>query len=129
MKLQAEVDELLRKENLKMRDMRKAARLQQKVAAIAEEEERMEKGEKKSLEVRDNYVFAVDSNARRTDSTFWNTVRPMPLVIDELVTYRKNDSIVAVAVDSTKKKPRAIFSKLVFGHTYRIDTTLSLTFD
>ena len=128
-KLQAEVDELLRKENLKMRDMRKAARLQQKVAAIAEEEERIEKGEKKSLEIRDNYVFAVDSNARRTDTTFWNTVRPMPLVVDEIIVYRKNDSIVAIAVDSTKKKPRAIFSKLVFGHTYRIDTTLSLTFD
>ena len=130
-KLQAEVDELLGKENLKMRDMQKAARLQQKVAAIAEEEERIEKGEKKSLEIRDNYVFAVDSNARRTDSTFWNTVRPMPLVADELVTYRKNDSIVAVATgkDTTKKKSRNLFSELVMGHTYRIDTSFSLTFD
>ena len=130
-KLQAEVDELLGKENLKMRDMRKAARLQQQVAAIAEEEERTEKGEKKSLEIRDNYVFTVDSNARRADSIFWNTVRPMPLVVDELVTYRKNDSIVAVATgkDTTKKKSRDLFSELVMGHTYRIDTSLSLTFD
>jgi hypothetical protein len=130
-KLQAEVDELLGKENLKQRDMRKAARLQQKVAAMAEEEARMEKGEKKSLELRDNYVFAVDSNARRTDTAFWNAVRPMPLVTDERITYRKNDSIVAVATgkDTTKKKPRNLFNELVFGHTYRVDTTLSLTFD
>jgi hypothetical protein len=130
-KLQVEVDELLGKENLKMRDMRKAARLQQKVAAIAEEEERIEKGEKKSLEIRDNYVFTVDSSARRTDSTFWNTVRPVPLVADELITYRKNDSIVAVATgkDATKKKPRNLFAELIMGHTYRIDTSLSLTFD
>jgi hypothetical protein len=130
-KLQQEVDELLGKENLKMRDMRKAARLQQKVAAMAEEEERTEKGEKKSLEIFDNYVFTIDSSARRTDSTFWSAVRPMPLVVDELVTYRKNDSILAVATgnDTTKKKSRDLFSELVFGYTYRIDTSLSLTFN
>ncbi|MDR0692277.1 MAG: DUF5686 and carboxypeptidase regulatory-like domain-containing protein [Prevotellaceae bacterium] len=130
-KLQAEVDELLSKENLKQRDMRKAARLQQQVAAIAEEEERTEKGEKKTLEIRDNYVFTVDSSARRTDSTFWNTVRPMPLVADELITYRKNDSIVAVATgkDTTKKKSRDLFSELAMGHTYRIDSSLFLTFN
>jgi hypothetical protein len=130
-KLQQEVDELLSKENLKMRDMRKAARLQQKVAALAEEEARMEKGEKKSLEIRDNYIFTIDSNARRTDSTFWSTVRPMPLVVDELATYRKNDSIIAVATgkDTTKKKPRNLFYDLIMGHTYRIDTSLYLTFD
>jgi hypothetical protein len=130
-KLQAELDELLGKENLKQRDMWKAARLQQKVAAMAEEEARREKGEKKSLELRDDYVFAVDSNARRTDTAFWNAVRPMPLVTDERITYRKNDSIVAIVTgkDTTKKKPRNLFNELVFGHTYRVDTTLSLTFD
>jgi hypothetical protein len=130
-KLQADVDELLNKETLKMRDMRKAARLQQKVAAMAEEEERVEKGEKKSLEIRDNYIFTIDSSARRTDSVFWNAVRPMPLVADERITYRKNDSIIAIAAgkDTTKKKPQSIFNGLILGHNYRIDSSLSLTFD
>ena len=130
-KLQQEVDELFSKENLNLRNMRKAARLQQKVAALAEEEELIEKGGKKSLEIRDNYVFTVDSNARRNDTTFWNTVRPMPLVVDEIITYRKNDSIVAIATrkDTTKKKLQDILFHLAFSHTYRIDTTLSLTFD
>jgi hypothetical protein len=132
-KLQKEVGELVSKEDLSMRDMQKAARLQKKLSDMVREEDREERGEKKSLEILDNYKFITDSNARRNDTSYWNAIRPIPLIVDEIATYKKNDSIIAIATgrDSTAKKKNAwtIIYDALMGSTYRIDSSLSLTFD
>ena len=38
----------------------------------------------------------IDSNAYKTDSAYWDRIRPVPLLYDEIIGYRKMDSIQVV---------------------------------
>lgn len=54
-------------------------------------------------------VLRIDSSAIKLDSTYWNTVRPVPLSTEEIYTYHKKDSVYQVKnspkyLDSMDKK-------------------------
>ncbi len=131
-KLQNEIEELSQKGDLNNRDMMKMARLQMQVAELAVKEELLEKGEKRSLEIKDNYVMTTDSLATKHDTSYWNNVRPVPLIASEELTYQKYDSIVGIATgkDSVKHKKSAgtIVSEMLMGTSYRIDSSLRINF-
>jgi len=78
----------------------------------------------------ENYKTVFDSNARKTDSVFWNRVRPIPLAANELNSVKAFDSLQyrqsARAADSTKKARPAnkrIFNSFLFGGRFEPDTT------
>ena len=131
-KLQSEIEKITEKEAINNREMQRVARMQMQVAELAVKEELSEKGEKRSLEIPENYVFSKDSMADKQDTDYWNKMRPVPLMEAEIVTYRKYDSIVAVATgqDSVKRKktPKVIVLGVLSGTTYRIDSTLRINF-
>jgi hypothetical protein len=134
-KIEAQLAQIIGKDELTNSDMRRAANMQQQLAALAEEENRAERGEKKTLEVASRYLFSEDSAARRRDTAYWRTIRPIPLVGNEVTTFRKNDSIrlkVAAGPDTTAAAKRRRLKNLPFqiigGHTFRLDTSLSVTY-
>ena len=132
-KLQEDIQEIVVKENLNNREMQKVARLQMQVVELAQKEELIEKGEKRSLEVQnDNYTFTTDSMATKRDTAYWNQMRPVPLLEAEFSTYLKNDSIAAVNTGrdtfARKKSTASKILGVVTGTDYRIDSSLSIRF-
>ncbi len=138
-KKEQQLSQLMDKEKPSTRDMRRAVQLQEQLADMEKEEERMARGEKKSLEVkrRDNAVTH-DSSARRHDAAYWDSIRPIPLVAAEVVTFHKQDSITRIneglSADTTlsgkRKQTANLVTGLIFGgHTFRIDTSLSITYN
>lgn len=71
-----------------------------------------------------NEVFKVEKGANIKDSIYWDTIRPVPLTLEEKVDYVKKDSIKEVRtskvyLDSMDKVNNKLkFGKLLFGYTY-----------
>jgi hypothetical protein len=132
-KIEKQLEQIVSKDNISTRDMRKAAKMQQQLADITGKELQTERGEKKTMEVTKRYVFSEDSVARKRDTAYWQTMRPIPLVHSEAVTFQKHDSIKLAASggDTTAARKRNQLKNLPFkiigGHTYRIDSTLFIT--
>lgn len=83
----------------------------------------------------ETYKTVFDSNARKSDSAFWNKVRPIPLSNNEVISVRGFDSIQQhkpqKSTDSTGKKvPRnkKFLPNFVFGGNYQPDTLNSFNF-
>ena len=88
---------------------------------IEEYEEQEETAETEN--VISDYWSSVDSTARKKDSTYWATIRPVPLTEKEKAGYRVDDSVyVAEQADSTRKKEGGAFGfgDIFFGNTYRL---------
>lgn len=72
---------------------------------------------------RELVSFANEAN--RKDSLYWQTFRPVPLAIDELLDYQKKDSVEVVRSSKTymdsidKKNNRFKWSSPIRGYTYR----------
>ncbi|MDR2362125.1 MAG: DUF5686 and carboxypeptidase regulatory-like domain-containing protein [Prevotellaceae bacterium] len=133
-RIEEQLTAIVSKDQLTTRDMRRVARMQQELAEMADDARRAERGEEKTLEVKNNYSFSEDSVARRRDTSYWNTVRPIPLVRDEVTTFRKNDSLRLIAsgrdTSSAARSSRwksGLF-KLIGGDTFRIDSTLFVSY-
>ncbi|MFH1121049.1 MAG: DUF5686 and carboxypeptidase regulatory-like domain-containing protein [Bacteroidota bacterium] len=84
----------------------------------------------------EHYKTVFDSNARKTDSVFWNRVRPIPLAANELKSVKAFDSIQfrqsGKAADSAKTSNpgnKKIFNTLLFGGRIEPDTTQFLRTD
>ncbi len=84
----------------------------------------------------ENYKTVFDSNARKTDSAFWNRVRPIPLATNEQISVKAFDSLQyhqkQKKSDSLKaQKPvnKKFFNRFFFGGTYEFDTLQNLQFD
>ncbi len=96
------------------------------------EERREAKEEKKDEPVLTrNYNYEIDSSARKQDSLFWETVRPVPLTSYEVRGYYLEDSIAKVekikeAGDTTSSGKLIVGGKrfkpvhLLTGHRYKI---------
>ncbi len=96
-KLRKEAAKIADKEQVSNSDMRKLAKLEQQLAALSQEEQLKAQGKEQSLELSNlQYVVEKDSNMVRNDTTLFQGLRPMPLMADEKMTYRKYDSIVKV---------------------------------
>jgi Family of unknown function (DUF5686)/CarboxypepD_reg-like domain len=70
-------------------------------------------------------ILSFEKEANKKDETFWSTIRPIPLTLEESTDYVKKDSIQTLrksqkyldSIDAKGNKFRV--SKLVFGYTYR----------
>jgi hypothetical protein len=117
LKIEQEFEALLSKENLSNKDAYKLAKL---MMENTEPEESKKKRE--SLEISDknkNVHVTVDSLAKSRDSVYWTQIRSLPLRIEEIVSYKKKDSLnirlrQIQDADSTDDRNSWI-NKVVFG--------------
>jgi hypothetical protein len=63
---------------------------------IVKEYEKEERKQQKEPEVLSDNTYSVDSLAFKKDSSYWATVRPIPLTKEEIKGYEKNDSIAKI---------------------------------
>jgi hypothetical protein len=102
------IDELLEKKDLSNREMNKLSRLMEST------QNKTRPDTAKSLEITESVKVQVDPNASKRDTSFWNTMRPIPLGQDELQSFQKRDSLVL----EEQKKPKGISfdkKKINFG--------------
>ncbi len=86
-----ETQKLLAKKDFTKRDLRKV------VKATREEEKKNKRDTIKSLEIKDRHSdikIEVDSLASRRDTSMWNTMRPVPLTIEEVKSFHVKDSVM-----------------------------------
>ena len=136
-KNQQKIQEILDKKDMSNSDMIRLARLMQK-----ESKETLPDSVKNNLEIKNNTTTTIEKDAARKDSSYWASMRPIPLTADELNSIVRRDSIkkeniLRVAVkDSTPKTPakrKSKFSRgmdyIVSGHTWQDTTGFSFNFD
>ena len=71
-----------------------------------------------------NEVLAFEAEANKKDSTYWNTLRPVPLTTEEFKDYIKKDSLQTLynsktyldSIDAVNNKFK--FGNLISGYTY-----------
>lgn len=68
---------------------------------VMKEMEKQELKEQKEPEVISNTSFKIDSGAYKGDSVYWTQIRPVPLSSEEVVGYKKMDSL---AIEERKKE-------------------------
>lgn len=132
-KEQAIIEEILRKDNLSNRDMAKLSRL------VEKETTGTAKG-KEELEIKETRSFTVEENARDHDSTYWNSIRPIPLSDEEIKSIRVSDSIKAqqslarvrrnsdtttTTGDSKKASALKVLGGIGFGKTFYSEDRLT----
>ena len=72
-----------------------------------------------------NEVLSFEDKANKKDTVFWNTIRPVPLTLEERKDYKLKDSIKVVRkskkyLDSVDMKQNKFkVSSLLFGYNYR----------
>ena len=72
-----------------------------------------------------NEILAFESEANKKDSTYWNTLRPVPLTDEEFKDYIKKDSIQSLKESKTYldsvdyKSNKFRFRNLLSGYTYK----------
>ncbi|MBS2213647.1 carboxypeptidase-like regulatory domain-containing protein [Carboxylicivirga mesophila] len=127
---QKKMEELLAKEELSNRDMIKLSRLIEKESRKTEEEE-------ESLEIKSTYKITHKKDTAKRDSSYWETIRPIPLTSDELRSFEIKDSIKLAEVKAdttqTSRKKRSGFSKasdgFLSGYTfYANDSSTRITY-
>lgn len=70
-------------------------------------------------------ILSFELEANKKDSLFWNKIRPVPLTLEEVVDYKKKDSIQTLrksktyldSVDAVKNKFK--WNSILNGYTYR----------
>ncbi|MCG8582692.1 MAG: DUF5686 and carboxypeptidase regulatory-like domain-containing protein [Bacteroidales bacterium] len=128
---QKKMEELLAKEELSNRDMIKLSRL------IEKESRKEEELKEESLEIKNTYHFKHKKDSVKRDSTYWESMRPIPLTSDELRSFEIKDSIKLAKMEAdtvkTEKKKKSMFSKIsggfLDGHTfYANDSATRITY-
>ncbi len=117
---QNEIQELVQKEDLSKKESRKLKKLVRKDVEKSVSKE-------KDLELKDNNNSIEDSAMLRSVS-YWDSIRPIPLTVDEFDGYKDKDSIqLRMETDSTFKDSlerddkRFKWSKLLMGGSYNYD--------
>lgn len=102
---------------------------------ILKEQEKEELKAQKEPEVISDTSFKIDSGAYKSDSTYWTQIRPVPLSTDEVIGYKKMDSLAVVERkreegDTIKrqKNNKKGFQPwdILIGDTYRISKNSNL---
>jgi len=68
---------------------------------VMKEMEKEERKQQEEPEVVSNTSFKIDSGAYKSDSLYWTLIRPVPLSAEEVIGYKKMDSL---AVEERKKE-------------------------
>ena len=94
---------------------------------IMKDYEKQELRQQKQPEVLSETVFEIDSGAFKKDSTYWASMRPVPLTPEEVKGYQKSDSTAEIearkeAGDTLKQSKHAGFQPwdLLIGDTYKV---------
>ncbi len=75
------------------------------------------------------YRFEIDSNAYEQDSGYWERIRPIPLLEDEIRSYALEDSLLALTTAEQKERNRGgnpWVNALFFGKNVPINPTSSV---
>ena len=88
-KEQQKIEDILAKDEMSNRDMVRLSRLINKEAEES-------KPENKSLEIVSTLDYTVEEDADKRDSTYWKSVRPIPLSPEELKSVRVSDSLESI---------------------------------
>ncbi|HUS86095.1 MAG TPA: DUF5686 family protein [Bacteroidales bacterium] len=134
---QAKIEQILQKEELGNRDMVRLSRLMGKEAEKSDTTS-------KELEIKRTTTVTIEENADLRDSSYWNSIRPIPLSDEELrsirisdsIKYRKLQATSVTPFDSTAKYDQGkgdvkkFFSRLAFGKTFsNEDSNLSFRYE
>lgn len=126
---QSKLNQLMAKEELSNRDMIRMAKLMDKESKPTSKDE--------SLEIKRTYEFKIEKDTVKRDSTYWNSIRPIPLTNDEIKSFEIKDSLHRMAKsesDSTQKKSKKpnsnkFSSKIIDGgRFYNSDSTTILNY-
>lgn len=98
-KTMAEADNLMNKEKITNRDMRKISKLFKKKV---DSDSTVIKA-KETSGAADVVKIEFDSNYRKNDTLFWKEIRPIPLATDELKGYIRSDSMKLMAKKDSLK--------------------------
>ncbi len=124
-KKRAKIDGLLEKKDLSASEMNKLSRL------LESGHNDSKSDTVKTLEITESVRVQIDPKATNHDTTFWNTMRPIPLASDELQSFQKRDSVVLAVQNSPNavvfdkhKVNFGFLTPLFFGkrHTLRDST-------
>jgi hypothetical protein len=134
-KNQQDIENLLSKDDLSNRDMIKLSTLMAKEASA-------DTVKTKSLEIKKNEnKVTVETNALKTDTVFWNSIRPIPLTAIEGQITGQQDSSLAIVNNTvavhdsiqTKKKPSTWSKMAGFAASgagfWAFDSTLHVKYD
>ena len=119
------MDDLLAKKELSNHEMNKLSRL------IKTSHKEAERDSVKTLELTESVKVKVDPMASNRDTSFWNSMRPIPLAAEELKSLQKHDSTILAEQNKPKtvtvakhKFNTGIFTPLFLGsHTTFHDST------
>lgn len=121
-KEEEKINELLQKDELSNRDVNRLSKLMEKEAEKANPVE-----ENMDLD-QTGTTFTVAENVVKTDSLYWNRVRPIPLTPKEQINLRERDSIIGSQIvlprsDTVKTVTRRSkpFRNVVMGKTYTMN--------
>ncbi len=106
-KEQQKIDLLLAKKELNNRDMMRLARLMEKNTDQNEEPQ--------ELELSGTYKMEVKKDSVKRDSSFWDSMRPVPLTPLEQKSFALGDSLATVGTvkkDSTVTQKNGVFDKI-----------------
>ena len=136
-KISDELDRLTQKEELSTKE---AYRMSKLMHQMVEPEEI--KSQRESLEIKEieKVKMKVDTLAWKRDSTFWTSIRELPLRTDELRSYQIRDSLsgdkpatettgnrneVVLSID---ENPKTIFGRITQGGIWKMSPDLSLRY-
>jgi hypothetical protein len=126
----SKIDALMKKEKLTNRDVLK-------LTSLMEKEERKNAPRDTTLEIKNNYHLKNTKDTVQRDSSYWNTMRPIPLSTNEIQSFKLNDSIKLAktarpdTLITPKKKHMitGIIGGTLGGHTFtNKDTTLTFRY-
>ena len=86
-KKKEKIDQLLEKKELNNREMNKLSRL------MEASNHQSGRDSLKTLEMTESVMVKIDPKAANRDTSFWNTMRPIPLATEELHSFQKRDSV------------------------------------
>ncbi|MCL2728147.1 MAG: DUF5686 and carboxypeptidase regulatory-like domain-containing protein [Bacteroidales bacterium] len=127
----ARQEEILDKAELRPTDMRELRKIQDQAIAAVREEERVERGERPSLEVINNFRIIRDSVKTQQDSAYWAVMRPAPLDRKELDLFQISDSIKAApdTPEGRRQKGKEITRGVIIsGYTFRPDSLWRISY-
>lgn len=97
-KKKAKIDQLLEKKELSILEMNRLSHLMQSANAKSGNDSL------KTLEITESVKVKIDPKAANRDTSFWNSMRPIPLASEELQSFQKRDSITL----SELTKPKVV---------------------
>lgn len=123
---QEKIEEILNRDEISNRDMIRLSRLMQKEAS-------REDTTSNQLEIKQTTTYSVDENAGTRDSSYWNSIRPIPLSEEELRSINRVDSIASLRSSGRSRtgstpdssmadrgaSPGRFLSASAFGRTFR----------